>query len=243
MVKPYLLARWEKLSFTASLASSLLERGMDLFALVLIWFVFVLSHPGEISPEAQGALEILNRVSYFLMGMAVPVGLFTWWLAPRHRILDRWASRSPRFRRYPIFLKILRVFFKFAAGLEGFRRKRTIVYVTLLSVAAWGAVVLAAWALLRALGLHLPWSAGVVLLMFITLGAAVPTPGGVGGVHKAISWCLVLFYAVDEDKAVTAGILGHAVMFFPAILWGIFYFLLGRVRLGEIRQAAQESSG
>ena len=48
------------------------------------------------------------------------------------------------------------------------------------------------------------------------------------------------FYGVSEDTGVTAGILGHAVMFFPGILWGLGYFALGRVHFREIRTVARE---
>jgi hypothetical protein len=57
-------------------------------------------------------------------------------------------------------------------------------------------------------------------------------------VHAAIQLALVKFYDVPEDMGVTAGILGHAVMFFPGILWGLLYLAFGRVRFTELRQAA-----
>ncbi len=241
IAKPLLLARWEGLSFTALAGSVVLERVLDLFAIVALWAVYVVFGGRGLSPEAQSVATDVNRVSYVLLLVMLVVGVFAWWLAPRRKLLDRWTRSHHALERYPFVRKLLSLFFKFSEGLESFRRKRTILYLMLLSVLIWAAVAIAAWLLLEALHLQLPWEASILLLVFISLGAAVPTPGGVGGVHKAIAWALTAFYGVDEDSAVAAGFLGHAVLFFPSILWGISYVILGRVHIGEIRAVAQES--
>jgi uncharacterized membrane protein YbhN (UPF0104 family) len=171
--------------------------------------------------------------------VAVPVGLFLLWLVPRRRVLDRVARRSERLNRYPLILKTVRMVLGFAEGLGTFRKKRMILYVLFLSLLIWICIAGSCWALIVALGLKLPLGASILLLMFVSFGAAVPTPGGVGSVHKAIQMALVIFYGVSEDMGVTAGILGHAIMFFPGIIWGLFYIALGRVKVNELRQVAK----
>ncbi|MGC8763653.1 MAG: lysylphosphatidylglycerol synthase transmembrane domain-containing protein [Acidobacteriota bacterium] len=237
--KPFLVARWHGLPFSQVLASTLLERGMDLMALAVLWLGYLLLPAEEFSAEAVGLLAFFTRVSWVLFALAVPAGLFLLWLLPRRKVLDRMARRSPRLARFPWLLKAVRALLAFTGGLSAFRRKRTILTVTFLSVLIWVVIAGAAWAFLRALDLHLPPAAAVLLLMFVSFGAAIPTPGGVGGVHKAIQLCLTLFYGLSEDAAVAAGILGHAVMFFPGILWGLGYLAAGRVSLGELREAAE----
>jgi uncharacterized membrane protein YbhN (UPF0104 family) len=108
-----------------------------------------------------------------------------------------------------------------------------------LSLALWLLIGGSCWAVIKSLGLSLPLGASILLLMFVSFGAAVPTPGGVGSVHKAIQIALVTFYGVPEDMGVTAGIVGHAIMFFPGILWGLLYLALGRVQLTELKRAAE----
>jgi uncharacterized membrane protein YbhN (UPF0104 family) len=213
---------------------------MDLIAIFILWFGFIFFGTAGLSPEAEEIMDIFTRLSYVFLGAAIPTGLFLFWLTPRRRVLDRMAKRSEKLSRYPILQKVVRKVLSFTAGLGMFRKKRRIVYVTLLSLAVWGSITFAAWATLKALNLHLPWSSSILLLMFVSFGAAIPTPGGIGGVHKAIQVALVTFYGVSEDTGVTAGILGHAIMFFPGILWGLGYFALGRVHLREVRSAALE---
>jgi hypothetical protein len=240
VAKPYFLSRWERLPFGSLLASVVAERGMDLIAIFILWFGFIFFGAVGLSPEAEEIMDIFTRLSYVFFGACIPLAAFLLWLIPRRRVLDRMAKRSERLSKYPLLQKVVRRFLGFAAGLGMFRRKRMILLVTALSVAVWGCIAVAAWAILKALHLDLPWSASILLLMFVSFGAAIPTPGGIGGVHKAIQVALVTFYGVSEDTGVTAGILGHAVMFFPGILWGLGYFALGRVHFREIRSVARE---
>lgn len=238
VAKPYFLSRWQKLPFTPLLGSVVLERGMDLIALVLMWLGFIFFGTAGVSPDGQPYMEIFSKISYVFLGAALPAGVFLFWLAPRRRVLDRVARRSQRLARYPIVQKIFITILKFAGGLGTFRRKRDIATVLFMSLLIWLLIGGSCWAIIKALGLDLPTGASILLLMFVSFGAAVPTPGGVGSVHKAIQIALVTFYGVPEDMGVTAGILGHAVMFFPGILWGLLYLAFGRVRFTELRQAA-----
>jgi glycosyltransferase 2 family protein len=243
VAKPYLLGRWERLPFGSLFASVVLERGMDLIAIFILWFVYIFFGASGLSEEAEAIMDIFTRLSYVFLGACIPVGIFLLWLMPRRRVLDRMAKRSERLSRYPLTQKVVRKFLGFAAGLGMFRKKRMILYVTLLSVAVWSWIAFSAWALVKALRLPIPWSASILLLMVVSFGAAIPTPGGVGGVHKAIQLALVVFYGLSEDTGVTAGILGHAVMFFPGIIWGLGYFALGRVHFKEIRTIGEEAPG
>jgi hypothetical protein len=243
VAKPFLLARWEGLPFAAVTGTAVLDRGLDLFALILLWLAFVLFGGGGVAPDAAETLVAFDHLSYVALALFVPLGLFLWWLAPRRRILGRWVKRHPRLQAYPLVLRILAILFQFASGLDSFRRKRTILYLSVLSLATWLAVAAAIAAIFRALHMDLPWGAAVVALMAISLGAAVPTPGGVGGVHKVLALALSAFYAMGPDETVAAGLVIHALLFFPAALWGLGYFLLGRVHLQEVRQAAREGRG
>lgn len=239
VAKPFLLSRWEKLPFGSLMASVVLERGMDLIALVMLWFGFLFWGTAGVAEDAEEIMTIFTRLSYAFLIVAVPVGVFLLWLVPRRRVLDRMARRSERLKRYPLILKMVRAVLGFAEGLGTFRKKRMILYVLLLSLLIWVCIAGSCWALIVALGLELPLGASILLLMFVSFGAAIPTPGGVGSVHKAIQMALVIFYGVPEDMGVTAGILGHAIMFFPGIIWGLLYIALGRVKVNELRQVAK----
>lgn len=233
--KPFLLSRWENLPFGPLLASVVLERGMDMVAIVVLWLFFVFSGGGVFTGNAAEYMMILTKLSYLLLAASVMLGLFLWWLIPRRRVFDRLARRSERLSRYRLVQKAVRKVLGFAAGLGTFKKKRTIVYVLFLSLVVWLCIVGSAWSIVRGLHIDIPAESAILILVFVSFGAAIPTPGGVGGVHKAIEIALVTFYGLSEEVGVAAGILGHAVMFFPAILWGLGYIAMGRVGFGEIK--------
>lgn len=243
VAKPFLLARWEGLSFVAVTGASVLDRALDLFALVLLWLVFILFGEGGVAEGSEEVLRAFDRVSYVALAIMVPLGIFLWWLAPRRKVLERWVRRHPRLEHYPLTRKAMALFFRFASGLESFKKKRTILYLTALSLGVWVPVAGAVWAIFEALHMDLPWGASIVGLMALSLGAAVPTPGGVGGVHKALAVALAALYALGPDATVAAGLVIHALLFIPAVGWGLGYFVLGRVHLQEVRQAAREGRG
>ena len=50
-----------------------------------------------------------------------------------------------------------------------------------------------------------------------------PTPGGVGGVARGVRLALTSFYGADNDAAVGAAIVQHAVNFVPVTLLGLWF--------------------
>ena len=238
VAKPFFLSRWQKLPFTPLLASVVLERGMDLIALVFLWFGFILFGTAGVAEDAQVHMDTLSKISYLILGAAIPLGLFLFWLVPRRRILDRIARRSARLARYPLLVKVFRLLLKFAGGLGTFQRKRDILWVFLMSLIIWGLIAGSCWCILKALIPGMPLGASILLLVCASAGAVLPTPGGVGSVHAGIQFALVNFYDVAQNEAATVAILGHAIMFLPGILWGLLYLVFGRVRFTELKEAA-----
>jgi hypothetical protein len=236
VAKPFFLSRW--MPFAPLLASVVLERGMDLLALVALWFGFLFFGTSGVAADADTYMDTLSKVSYLIFGAALPLGAFLLWLVPRRRILDRMARRSVRLARYPLLQGGLRLVLRLAGGLGTFQRKRDILWVYGMSLATWGLIAGSCWAILKALIPGMPLGASVLLLICASAGAVLPTPGGVGSVHAGIQFALVNFYDVAQNDAATAAILGHAIMFLPGILWGLLYLAFGRVRLTELKEAA-----
>lgn len=241
LAKPFFLARWLSLPFSPLLAAALLERGMDLVALVLLWVVFVFWGRSDVAPSGAAHFPLFDAFTGFVLAGFVLLGFALAWLAPRRKVFQRGIRYSGRMKRHPWLAKILSALLQFSEGLGMFRRKRDIAAVVGCSLATWGVLVVTTWAVVEAFHIHIPLSGGIVLLLLVSIGAGVPTPGGVGGVHKALYFGLVTFYAVGEDQAVAVGIVGHAAMFFPGILWGLLYLAAGKVHLRDLREEMQEA--
>ncbi len=242
LARPYLASRWEKIPLPPVLASAVLDRVLDLVALFVLWWFFLLWGAGEVAQEGRAAMEVFTTISLIGTLAFIPMGVFLWWLAPRRERLQRFTESHAKVRRIPGFDRFLQFFLRFAEGLGAFQRKRDVGLLLLLSVLAWGAVAVAIAFLLRSVSLPIPRGGSLLLMMFISFGSAIPTPGGIGGVHKGIQVALTLFYGVSLDTAVAAGILGHAVLFIPGILWGLGYLVFGGVRVWDLEREFREGS-
>jgi len=122
-------------------------------------------------------------------------------------------------RRLPARLSGLLV--SFLSGMSGLRSPLGVGRILISSVVLWATVVLTYVTLFAAVGLAVPWYGAIPLLTLLVIGAAVPTPAGVGAFHKAAQVGLVGLFAVPNDDAVAYAILGHAVAFLPLAAVGL----------------------
>jgi len=88
-------------------------------------------------------------------------------------------------------------------------------------VLAWATIALGTWIGVRAAGADVPFASMLILLPPLALGVALPTPGGAGGYHAAMTLGLVHLFGVPEATAVSAGILMHLMVTLPVIALGL----------------------
>lgn len=242
VLRPVLISRWEGVPFTTSAASVILERGLDLIAIVTFWFMFILFGTKDVSKDADFYITMLNQISIFIFVVSFLGVIFLLWFAKRKRSFEQNAKKNKYLLKSPFLGKIVKHFFIFADGLLSFRKKRMFVLLIFVSLLSWGFVALTCYFAPRAVGIELPWGSAFLILTLVSIGASIPTPGGIGGVHKAIYIALVIFYGLTEERAVSAAVLGHAMMFLPAIIWGGVYLILGKIKFKDVSHLQQPQS-
>jgi hypothetical protein len=123
-------------------------------------------------------------------------------------------------------------------GLDGIRTPAHAARIAVWTVVIWLMSATAAWAMLRAVHLELPFVAGWVVIAFVGLGISVPSaPGYVGVWHWAAALALGVFGA-PPSVAVAYALLFHAASLLPVTIVGWLYLLREHVSLGEARRAA-----
>ena len=245
IVRPYLIARRNPISTAAAFASIILERLVDLITVILLFFLYLYVLPPPAAQatgpilgllKAGGAMAALGAVAV----LALLLGLHLR-AEPALALVDRLLRPFPaRFAR-PVAAALR----SFAGGLAVLRSSPAhLLAIGGQSVLVWLTIALGLYWNNLAFGLDLPFHSTFLLLGFLTVGVAVPTPGMVGGFHEAYLLALTQAFGVDRETAAAAGIAAHAFTNVPVLLLGLVFLGREGLSMGKVAQMSeQEAAG
>lgn len=234
LLRPYVLARREGLSASAALATIVLERLLDVIAVLALLGVAVLdATPG--SDDGAGLL-VTVQAGAAVAGVAAVVGLGVAFLAAGHsdrvaRAVDRMGALLP-----PRAVGALTgIASRFVDGFAVLRDRRVLLVAFAWSLVHWAAVAAVLWLVTAGFNVALPASGAAVLMALTVVGVAVPTPAGIGGYHAAYLVGATLLYGAPAAAAVAAALVLHAMSFLPVTMVGVVFMAQEGVRLGAVR--------
>jgi uncharacterized protein (TIRG00374 family) len=244
LIRPLLLARREKIPASASLASILTERVFDLWSVVLFFLVFIIWPPdmSTLDEQAQHSLDVLSFSGYvvgagLLVGTLVLLGLFRYQerfvellTRPAGWIKSSWRQPATNF------------FNHFLDGLRVLQRPRDLIITTVASLFMWYVICYQVRFTLLAFGVDLPLRAAYLIVTMAVIGLAVPTPGGVGGFHKATQVGMTLFFGIGLNEATGIAIAYHAICFVPITIIGLLCLPFLGVNLREVKSIEPEAA-
>ena len=241
VLRPYLLARKEQLSVTATFATVIVERMLDLVAVLLLLAIFLF---GLESGEAAAAPRLYQAVWYggaitTPIGAAILVAMFM--MAGHPERLHRLVLRVERVLPGKIARAVASFARTFAEGLVVVRDPSRLVWAMAWSLVLWLSIAAQVWMVVRAFDVTLPFGGSFLLTAMLVVGVALPTPGGVGGTHEVLRLGLTSFYAADNNAAVGAAILQHAVNFVPVLVLGLVFLAHDGLSLSRLRAMTAEA--
>ena len=236
-IRPWLVARREGLDPTATFATIIVERMLDLVAVLVLLGVFLVAFdPGlaALDPALFAAVRGggLAAAGAAIAGMGVLmvcasrpdlltriVAALTGWLPAKPRTLVRDLAAG------------------FAGGLAVVKDPARLGVALAWSVPLWLVIAAQIWVVSRALGVAMPAAGSLLIMALLVVGVAVPTPGAVGGFHEAYRIGATAFFGADNDHAVGAAIVLHAVGFVPTLIAGAW--MMAREGLSFSRLGAE----
>ena len=108
------------------------------------------------------------------------------------------------------------------------------------SLVVWLAIAASFYCCNRAFGLDLPLHSTFLLIAFLTVGVAVPTPGNVGGFHEAYLLAMTQAFGVSRDTAAAAGIAAHALGNLPVLILGLVFLGREGLTMGRVAEMTEE---
>ena len=226
VARPALLVRRTSHRFSAALGTMLIERMLDLTSILTLFVVFAFIRWNEFSHDrdiaawfyivrvgAIAAALILALLTFFV------IGLFFFRDAIR-RLHERLGRYLPvRFRE-----PWMHFFDSFTEALALTRHHGAFARVVLCTIGTWITLNSQFWFATKAVAHPLPFDASFFVTGVTTIGLAIPTPGGIGGFHKACQLVLTRFYRFDVDSSVAVAVIFHLIGTLPVLITGLFLF-------------------
>jgi uncharacterized protein (TIRG00374 family) len=240
VVRPYLIARHHALETSAAFASIILERLVDLITVLALFFLYlyVLPHPAVRTGPLLGALRLGGALAAAGAGTVLALLLTFHLRADRAMaVLDRILFRLPARVAAPVS----RASRSFASGLAVLQASPAHLLAILgQSLVVWLAIAASFYCCNRAFGIDLPFPSTFLLIAFLTVGVAVPTPGNVGGFHEAYLLAMTQAFGVSRDTAAAAGIAGHALGSLPVLILGLAFLGREGLTMGKVAEMTDE---
>jgi glycosyltransferase 2 family protein len=242
VIRPLLLARREGLPATATFATIILERLMDMVTVLALFAVFVLTADPD-TIKAQPAHLARVQAGGLLAAAIAAVALTTAFVAAGHpERLGRWALRVEHVLPARLARMVAKFVESFTQGLGVMRQPRRLLVSLALSVPLWLSIAAGIWLTSLAFHITFPYVGSFLVMTILVVGVAMPTPGAVGGFHAAYQIAVHSFFGAPDDRAVGAAIVLHAVSFVPVTLLGLFFMARDGLSLSRAQALADARS-
>ncbi len=237
VLRPYLLARREGLATTATIATVVMERVLDLIAVLSLLAVYVWGFTGD-SPLPDRLLNPVKVSATLAAAASVLLLVVMWVLATHPERIGKLAAAAARILPGRLSERVGHLASTFSGGFAATRNPRALVLAIFWSFPLWLAIAAEAWAVTVAFGIDMPFAGTFLLQALLVIGVAVPTPGGVGSFHEAYRIGVTTFFGAPNDRAIAAAIVTHAISFVPVVLLGVIFMAQDGLSVSGLKDLA-----
>jgi uncharacterized membrane protein YbhN (UPF0104 family) len=178
--------------------------------------------------------------------VAATIGIFALVVFKRYsrQVIDWCAAK---FEHAPPLLRragglLTHVLEQVAGALSVLVSARSLALTVGLTALLWGIIAVVNWLVLRAFGLPFGATETLFVLGWALVGSLVPTPGGAAGAFHAATAAGLVFLGIPREEAAAISIVLHLVVFAPAVVFGLYYFLRSDVSLERLRSLTSTKS-
>jgi len=228
LARAYIAAKKENTTASAILATVVIERLFDVFAILVMLSVIFFHMP----------LPRWIANSFLLM---LALGALAWIallsMRTQAATIGAWTSRM---MPAPHGLRIEGLILSFFAGLAAMRNKKHLAIVALLSIPIWTTYALGTYAALKACAIAVPFSASWVVLAFVGIGVSLPSAPGFVGTFQFFTVAALALFSVDPQTAFGYSLLHHLSQYIPVTLFGWILLVKEQMSLGDLAAIGAE---
>ena len=232
LARAYLIGEKERLPKTLCFSTIMVEHLLDV--LVLLIFLVLLM--------PMVSLPSWLRTSGTLIGFAaLGLILVLFFVVRREDKFLGWISRLLAWIPHRFQVKAQQILQNVLQGMRVVTG-RYILYAFGCLLAMWSTVFLVAYLQMAAFGLFLPFTAPIMVIIFVAFGKIIPSsPGGIGTLHYLILVVLMSF-GVSKEVALGCAILMHGFGFLVEVGAGFAALAFSGLSLGGVTRRAEEQA-
>jgi len=234
VIRPYLLARQEGLSATAAFATIVVERVLDLVAVLSLLAAFLVAFDPGLEARDSAVFSAIRYGGFIMAPVAIVALLVMFFMAGHPQTLHAWLLKAERVLPARFAALIARLAKTFAEGFGVVRRPTRLIAAVAWSIVLWISIAAGIWSVTVAFGIAMPFTGAWLMLAPLVVGVAVPTPGGVGGFHEAYRVGATSFFGAENNTAVGAAIVLWAVSMLPVALVALVFIVQDGLKIGSI---------
>jgi glycosyltransferase 2 family protein len=238
LLRPYMLARKEGLPVAATFATVVMERVLDLVAVLGLLAVYVFTSTEEMPETFRRPIEISAIIA---AAGAVFLFVLMWVLASHPERVGTFVYATRRILPHRLAAKLSELTIAFSRGFAAARSPIVLLVGIIWSFPLWIFIAGEAWAITRAFDINMSFAGSFLVQAFLVIGVAVPTPGGVGSFHEMYRLAVTNFFHASNDSAVAAAIVVHAISFVPVVLYGLVLMAHDGLSVHQLQELAGEA--
>ncbi len=244
LVRPYLIAAKERVSFSSQMAAWLLERVLDLLMVLLIFGVALSQVPRTgLTPGPH--LKTLLQAGGTIIGVA-GVGCLGLLVAFRHFSADanRRLSSAITFLPTAMQQRIGNVLSAFSSGFGATRGNSFIALLLGYSILEWLFIVGSFITIFRAFPVTARFSITdiVIFMGFVALGSAIQVPGVGGGMQVAAILVLTELFGLKLEAASGFAVALWMVTFVLVVPFGVLLAFREGLNWGNLKHVSEEAA-
>ncbi|MCA9108554.1 MAG: flippase-like domain-containing protein [Planctomycetaceae bacterium] len=238
-VRVFVFSRQQRQPFSPVLISVILERVLDIIAILGLLMLGLLFVPDlQQNEQIRGWMFVgAGFVSVALLGAAA----YLIWTKPFVSVFE-WFLQWIPFLPASLKEKLSEMLEQGASGLSSLKSGRLLAGLLFTSLLQWminGVIIsLALWSF----GFHFSIWVSCIVIGVTAFGVTIPSSPGYFGVIQTCFLLVLQFFTDDKDGVFAASIYYHMAQWIPVTAIGLAYFVRTRLHVSDIEDAREEMS-
>jgi hypothetical protein len=224
LLRAYSISIDRTISVSQAFGTIILERIMDLLMVVLVFILVIPWFPFE-HQWLRFGVYLFSAITFGLIFFIFLAVQYKW----INKVKDKESFQSG------LRLKIVHGIQRIFDGVTIIRKTKHTFAITVTSFIIWSIYFSITYIILDACNIDLGFIGTGILLVIGSVVIGIPAlPGSAGTYDAGVKYGLMVVFSIASEKALTYAIVSHAVSYFPVVLVGAVYFILGSVRIKDV---------